>query len=1056
MVYYPTENSRRIFYQLINEFKLGTHVFNIIGSYGTGKSSFLWALEQNLLKGKPYFSAGTVTTGPVEILRLVGQYGSLMQTFAELFQVEVSASASEFLARLFYQYQKPLKEGLLVLVIDEFGKFLEYASAHSPEKELYFLQQLAEFANDPKHNMMFLSTVHQNFDAYAFELKTSQRQEWAKVKGRFKEITFNEPIWQLLRLAADHLQVITGPKNADEEMLALQVANLFRKSKAFELSDELLPELTLDLLPLDLFAANVLTMTLQRYGQNERSLFSFLRSSDHTSIQKVARGNRLFHLANVYDYLLFNFYSFIQSKYNPDFAAWKSIRNGLDEVERTFLADVEDLSRIVKAIGLLDLTVPQGSKLDKAFLLQYASICLGIPQAEALLDKLKARNIIIFRDHLQRYTLNEGTLLDVQAALIEAATKVDQVNDVATLLKRYYSLPPVLAKSYSYESGTPRIFEFVITDKLRHDQASGELDGFIYLLFNENLTAENVRAYSENLNGDPSIYVFYENSRSIKDLLFELEKLRKVLEDNSEDKVAVRLLNENFEAARRALNYFILGMLNTDTPDLRWVWNGELQTIINKRSFNQLLSAACRLAYPHTPFFNNELVNKHKISPSINTARKSYFKALVTNWNKADLGFSKEKFPPEKTIYLSLIKENQIGVETGLINLEGEKNNIGPLWNASCQFLENAKDRRRNILEFIELLSARPFKLKQGLTSFWVPSFLFIKRDEFALFGENGYVPFISEEILDLVIRYPEKYEIKTFDVEGSKLDLFNQYRLFLQQTETSSYDNQAFIETIRPFLSFYRQLPEFTKATRKNLSAGALALRNVVSNTEDLEKTFFEDFPAALGYSMEQLTANPLLIQTYVTVLEKTIKEIRDCFQALIDRFEATIYQRLIGEKADFAIYKSHLVKRYESLELHVAAADQKAFIQRVMSQIDDRKAWLNSLAQALAGQPLEAFKDADEPRLYEKFDLMIAGLDKLCDLNNSNVDFNVEDVLGFEINSFLDGVNKTVIRMPKSKRDEIVKIENALRKTIMVPGTNQQLSIVALANLIKELIKS
>ncbi|GAB3921505.1 hypothetical protein GCM10028827_04850 [Mucilaginibacter myungsuensis] len=1055
MVYYPTENSRRIFYQLINEFKLGTHVFNIIGSYGTGKSSFLWALEQNLCKGKPYFSAGSVTTGPVEVLRLIGQYNSLMQTFADFFQVEVSASANELFARLFYQYQKPIKEGLLILVIDEFGKFLEYASAHSPEKELYFLQQLAEFANDPKHNIMFISTVHQNFDAYAFELKTSQRQEWAKVKGRFKEITFNEPVWQLLRLAADHLQVITGPKNADEEMLALQVADLFRKSKAFELSDDLLSELTLDLLPLDLFAANVLTMTLQRYGQNERSLFSFLRSSDHTSVQKVARGNRLFQLANVYDYLLFNFYSFIQSKYNPDFAAWKAIRNGLDEVERTFLADLEDLSKLVKTIGLLDLTAPQGSKLDKAFLLQYACICLGISQAEVLIDKLKARNIIIFRDHLQRYTLNEGTLLDVQAALIEAAAKVDQVNDVATLLKRYYSLPPVLAKSYSYESGTPRIFEFVITDKLRNDQASGELDGYIYLLFNENIQAEEVRAFSQQLNNEPAIYVFYENSRSIKDLLFELEKLRKVMEDNSEDKVAVRLLKENFEAARRALNYFILGMLNTNTPDLRWIWNGRILPIINKRSFNQLLSAACKVAYPATPVFNNELVNKHKISPSINTARKSYFKMLVQNWNKADLGFPKEKFPPEKTIYLSLLKENRISVETGTINLDKERNNIAPLWEASCQFLEGSKERRRYISEFVELLATKPFKLKQGLISFWVPSFLFIKRDEFALFGENGYVPFISEEILDLIIRYPEKYEVKTFDVEGPKLGLFNQYRSFLQQSETASFDNQAFIETIRPFLSFYRQLPDFTKFTKNNLSPTAQNLRAVIANTEDLEKTFFEDFPAALGYSTKQLTEDPAKIEFYVSALERAVDEIRDCFPALINRFEGTIYDRIIGQKAEFKEYKERLVSRYAELQLHVAGAEQKAFVQRVLSKIDDRKAWLNSLAQTLVGKPLETFRDQDEQVLREKFITMVAGLDKLTDLAKSNFDLNVEDVLGFEINTFLDGVNKTVIRMPKSKRDEIAKIEDDLRHTIMAAGMNQQLSIVALANLLKEMIK-
>jgi hypothetical protein len=64
--------------------------------------------------------------------------------------------------------------------------------------------------------------------------------------------------------------------------------------------------------------------------------------------------------------------------------------------------------------------------------------------------------------------------------------------------------------------------------------------------------------------------------------------------------------------------------------------------------------------YDATPVFKNELVNKHRISSSIHTAKKNYFKALANNWDKENLGFEEEKFPPEKTIFLSLLKENGI------------------------------------------------------------------------------------------------------------------------------------------------------------------------------------------------------------------------------------------------------------------------------------------------------------------------------------------------------------------------------------------------------------
>lgn len=50
LTYYPTDNTRRIVSQLLADYHAGFRAFTLIGSYGTGKSAFLWAFEQNLLK----------------------------------------------------------------------------------------------------------------------------------------------------------------------------------------------------------------------------------------------------------------------------------------------------------------------------------------------------------------------------------------------------------------------------------------------------------------------------------------------------------------------------------------------------------------------------------------------------------------------------------------------------------------------------------------------------------------------------------------------------------------------------------------------------------------------------------------------------------------------------------------------------------------------------------------------------------------------------------------------------------------------------------------------
>ena len=293
LVYYPTPNARKVVHQLANDYKKGIRAFNIVGAYGTGKSSLLWALEQSLYaRTKPnrkrFFEVNLVTDPAVEVINFVGEYASIIDTFANRFGVEgrKARQSPYILSEIFNRYHDLGKadagQPLLVLVIDEFGKFLEYAVQHEPEKEFYFIQQLAEFANSTDHNICLITTVHQNIDAYSFSLTDTQRKEWTKVKGRFREITFNEPVEQLLLLAGEHLAGVStspGVDSPDQAAKAgIQAAlELAQHSKSTKLDPIEAPGVAAKLFPLDLLSATALTLSLQRYGQNERSLFSFSR-----------------------------------------------------------------------------------------------------------------------------------------------------------------------------------------------------------------------------------------------------------------------------------------------------------------------------------------------------------------------------------------------------------------------------------------------------------------------------------------------------------------------------------------------------------------------------------------------------------------------------------------------------------------------------------------------------------------------------------------------------------------------------------------------------------
>ena len=986
--YIPTPNAIRISNQLSNDFKQGIRSFNIIGSYGTGKSSFLWAIEQTLKANKSYFGLNMLSNPKIGFIKIIGEYQSLRASFIDTLGINDENTATENIFSEIYNryYDLGNKNPLLVLVIDEFGKFLEYASNKEPEKELYFIQQLAEFVNNSDNNIVLLTTVHQNFDAYAIHLESSQKQEWTKVKGRFKEITFNEPVEQLLLLASEYIEEKQSTRKKENEINEL--VTILSDSKAFNINEDYIKSIAKKLYPLDSISAYVLTLSLQKYGH------------------KLLQLNK-----NLLDY-----------------------------------------EKLIKTIGLLSIYAQAGSYINRDFLLKYAQKSLGIKNAEKLIEDLEIKKVILYRNYNNRYILFEGTDLDIPTALYEAGNKIDAITDVVTLLNKNYSLAPVLAKRAMFETGTPRLFEYKISSQPISTKPIGDVDGFINLVFNEKNILGDIQQVS-SANQEAILYCYYLKSKEIKDLLFEIEKTRKVIEENPDDKVAVTELKNIVLHQRNLLNHKILNSLFGDNASVLWVFNGELKELKSQKEFNVFLSEICQAVYNRTPYFNNELVNKHKISTSIHTAKRNYFRALANEWDIPQLGFSTDKFPPEKTIYLSLLENNGIKLcddESSNIIEPHNENGFYDLWLASVEFLDSAKLSKRKVTEFVEILSNKPFKLKQGFIDFWVPTFLFIKRDEYALFNESIYTPIINEDILERLAKIPEDFEVKSFALEGVKLDIFNSYRKFLNIDLNQNGNAQTFIETIKPFLVFYRGLPEYSKQT-KRLSKESVAIREAIANSKDPEQSFFEDFPTALGYSVSKIQKDRTELQHFIIQLQDSIKEVRNSFDELVNRFETFLQDKYFNKPLAFEEYKKEFQKRYKSLHRHLLLNSQKSFVQRVDSQIEDKKAWLSSLAQSLVGRTLEKFKDEDELMLYDKFAEMILSLDSLNRISKSKFHEDKEIALDVQINSFGEELASKVIRLPKNKSKQVEKLEEKIKELL---SKDKSIDLAAITGVLKDLL--
>ncbi len=1044
--YVPTSNARKVFDQIASEFVSARRSFTIVGAYGTGKSSFLWAVDKVLNGRRDYFELppSMQEYRGFRVINIVGQYASLIHTFQREFQIDEDLPVGDIIKTLDKEYKKCKKKHQgLVLCLDEFGKFLEFAAKVDPEQELYFIQQLTEYANDPDKDILLISTLHQEFGSYAYGLSKAQRNEWSKVKGRWCEITFNEPVEQLLYLASERLSENLYDRKKYRSLKSLH--KTIEQSKLFPLRDYLSLETAERLLPLDILAASVLTLALQKYGQNERSLFSFLESSDRFGLRGFEDNGTYFNLSQVCDYLLANF-PILHTKYNPHHTQWLAIKNSLEKVEGIFSTAYDDHLKLVKTIGLLGIFGSKGSLLDASFLDAYGRYSLGIKNVKTILKDLEKKKLIRYVRHNRRYILFEGTDLDIELAIDEAGNLVEQVYGVVNYLNTYFDFPCILAKSFYYRYGTPRFFQFELSESPVDKVPKGEIDGFVNLIFAEDVSATEVQHNSLHCK-EAIVFGLYNNSHDIRHLIFEIQKIEKVIENNPEDRVALRELKSIHEHQIKLLNHYVLESIYSDQSAITWFFAGEEVSFSNAKEFNRLLSRICETVYHGTPIYKSELVNKTKLSAAIATAQKKLIQAVHANWMVEDLGFSKSTFPPEKAIYLSLVKE------TGLLRLENEAWGFRPpsdetfakLWQTSENFLQSSKASRRNLGEFIDVLLTRPLKLKRGFVDFWLPLFLLATTDDYALYEKDVYIPYVTPDVLELVTKSPRKYYIKSFDLDGINLQLFQRYRALLNQEQVTP-SSQGFIDTVRPFLTFYRKLPPYTKGTR-NLSKGAINLRRAIARATSPEKIFFEDFPAALGYEARKLAKNETLLEEYFTTLQSAIKELRGAQEELLQRFEASINSNL-GLPENDRSYRDLLMARYGTLNVELLPAQLSSVVKRLRSDLD-RDAWLGALAQSCVGSNLQNLKDAAEPLLYERFAEITKELDTFCQLSNAVSE--EESALSIEITEPQQGVRKRVIRLPKSKEKNIAETIEQIRQ---IMGDDRQLNMAVVTLLLKQLL--
>ncbi|HAA13155.1 MAG TPA: hypothetical protein DCE41_16285, partial [Cytophagales bacterium] len=889
---------------------------------------------------------------------------------------------------------------------------------------------------------------------YGRNLTRQQRNEWDKVNGRFRTLTFNEPVEQMLLIASKVLGQTQKevPDNLSDLMDTIDRARVYPLRDYFDL------ETTENLFPLDPLAGAVITMALQLYGQNERSLFTFLHSEETQGVNAflTERGDNYFHVGAVYDYLFHHLHFFLETTANRHHMKWRAIRESLEVLDGEDYAHKEEAQLLLKVIGLLALFAPQGANLDTDFLNEYLAITAEVTEVEAALAYLEKKHLIRYTRFNRRYSMTIGTDLDFSEALEKAEAELaGEALPVLGMVQEALQNPAtyLAAKEISYQVGTPRFFAVHVSDRLAKIATPwGETDGIIQLLFSKDITEEEVKATSRE--GYPAVlFGLYTEVGHLEFLLLELAKVRKVMEDNLEDRAALRELKRDETQYLQALAARIHQDLFSGQAPIQWYWQGENKTPANRKAYNQLLSKIMRETYPATPQFRNEMVNKSRLSSALATARKALVVQLLANPYEEDLGIPDQSFPPEKTVYRALLRETGMHFpKDGGYQWRAPQKGSGieSLWEASQAFLETTRSGKRLVADFVESLLAPPYKLKQGLVEFWVPIFLFIQHNEYALYGENDqYIPKLTPDILDLVVKTPQKYNVKAFNLSEINEEVFRKYRQLLDLDPTVGMGGEQYTATVRPFLTFYRGLSPYAQATRQ-ITVEAQNLRQAMKQAKDVEKALFEDFPEALHFRMEDLRGNEKKIEDYRDHLQAAIDQLKHADRDLKDHISGFISQSIAHEDLTIDDWKARLQNRYTDLPSHRLGPEQVRWLKRMQSTIEEPNAYLDSLVQGVCGKKLDKFTDEDIPRFQDQWKAALHALDNLVEVSEHAESVpQDEEIFKVELTSLGAGTQAEQIRVPKAR---LAEAQGHVEKLKAALGTDRDLLIAILYKLLHE----
>ena len=970
----------------------GQGAFTWTGPYGGGKSSLVLVLSA-LLNGnhqKREIAAQTVgepTANTVweslppkdngwRILPIVGERGSPESQFGRAINFQKIPgvtkhrkwSQEQVLLALSKIAQKdPEGSGGLVVFIDEMGKLLEGAVRES--QDIHFLQQLAEHASRSNGRLLVVGILHQAFEEYAHRGSREMRDEWAKIQGRFIDLPVNTGADEQIALIGRAIE--KGPLQPELGNLVSEVADRINRPASPDL-----PDLLRDCWPLHPVVACLLgPISRRRFGQNQRSLFGFLRSAEPRGFQEFLKdphGADLYLPERLWDYLKINLEPSIMA--SPDGHRWAL---AAESIERCLANSEEAIdARVLKTVAVMDLFHERSGLSASPRMIELSLPDLAPETVQATLARLRGSSLIVYRKFNDSFSLFEGSDFDVEQELDQVLAGMESLD--YPRLNQIANLQPVVAKRHYHETGAMRWFDVLIAPE---DQVCANPDSFqpkngaagVFLLTvpaESSKRQTSIAHLEEAAEAVPKSRVVVGmapenwNFINLARELIALEQIQQTAPELQGDRVARRQLEDRISDMRGRIASETAEALNSSD----WVMGRDRTERRSASALNSLASELADRTYPKSPRIINELLNRNKPSSNAVAAQNILLRRMVTHEGQDRLGI--EGYPAEWGIYESVLRAGELhqSVDAAWRFTEpggDDPCGLRPLWEDALELLKQDPGRALFLSEIQERWRNPPFGVKDGLMPVLSAAFVLSKKRDLALYRRGMFQPRISDLDMDYLAKDPDDIKLRWMDLTERSRELLAEMAGVVRDLgEENTLADLEPIDVARGLVAIYDRLPPWIGRTQR-ISGIAKQVRQLFKQANDPNRLIFDEIPKVISegvISGEDSSHNEDDLKEVSQRLREGLMELKGAYPDLLERLITTLLTELQVPNRSGAMI-AELRERAQNIRELSGDHRLEAFLLR-LSQFSGSADDMEGLASMAANKPARSWVDSDIDR--------------------------------------------------------------------------------------------